>query len=369
MIQSFLGKETITVDHRHGKIGWRSPSNIALVKYWGKHGDQLPQNPSISFTLNNAFTETIMEYEVQDYTSDQVMIDFYFEGQPNLAFQRKIQTFLNKKIDYFPFIKRLHLSIDSYNSFPHSSGIASSASSMSALCLCLTTLEERLTDQHFSLASFNQKSSFLSRLASGSASRSVYPSAAIWGKNTNVPDTSDLFAIPFDRLHKNFAQYHDDILIISKEEKKVSSTAGHKLMEGNRYADVRYRQANEHFLSLISILEKGDLEAFGQIVEDEALTLHALMMSSHPSYILMEPNTLLAIQRIKAFRNDTNLPVYFTLDAGPNIHLLYPDNIKKEVADFIQQELIDLCENKTIIYDQIGNGPVEIHTFSLNKKE
>ena len=106
----------------------RSPSNIAIVKYWGKHGNQLPNNPSISFTLSNCFTETKVTYK-ENHLGITTM-DFYFEGKENPAFKSKIEKFLNANEQYFTFLKGLDLKIESYNSFPHSSGIASSASSM-----------------------------------------------------------------------------------------------------------------------------------------------------------------------------------------------------------------------------------------------
>jgi len=93
--------------------------------------------------------------------------------------------------------------------------------------------------------------------------------------------------------------------------------------------------------------------------------LHALMMCSNPSFILMKPNTLEMISRIRQFRKTSDLPVYFTLDAGPNIHLLYPDSCSEKIQSFIQTKLISLCEDGRIIRDQVGSGPVEINSFSL----
>ena len=114
----------------------RSPSNIAIVKYWGKHGNQLPNNPSISFTLNNCYTETKVIYSKSE-NPNEIEMDFYFEGKENQAFKNKIEKFLQANKEHFTFLNGLHLNIESHNSFPHSSGIASSASSMSALILCL----------------------------------------------------------------------------------------------------------------------------------------------------------------------------------------------------------------------------------------
>lgn len=95
-------------------------------------------------------------------------------------------------------------------------------------------------------------------------------------------------------------------------------------------------------------------------MKKEALTLHALMMASKPPYILMHPNTLEVINKIRTFRQENNVPVYFTLDAGPNVHILYPHNVKDMVTHFIEEELVYLCENGRVIHDNVGKGPRKI---------
>ncbi|MBL7793702.1 MAG: diphosphomevalonate decarboxylase, partial [Saprospiraceae bacterium] len=157
-----------------------------------------------------------------------------------------------------------------------------------------------------------------------------------------------------------FFTYHDDILIISKKEKSVSSRAGHQLMEGNIYAENRYAQARQRLNNLLHVLKTGEVDAFGAMAEAEALTLHALMMVSEPPYVLIKPNTLKAIEAIKKFRETTKHPLYFSLDAGPNLHLLYPDSIKKDVQHFIRGELSEYCEQQQWIEDEAGDGPLEI---------
>lgn len=344
-----------------GSIQWQSPSNIAIVKYWGKYGDQLPRNPSISLTLSSARTITKLDYRPKETDSPGISLDFTFEGNPRPAFSQKVQQFLERMTPYFPFIEQLHIRIDTRNTFPHSAGIASSASSMSALALLLCDVEQ----QHFHTLSdsglFFKKASFIARLGSGSACRSVYPHAALWGHSEAHPESSDLYAIPFsDHCHPVFHSFHDDILIVSNKEKSVSSRAGHQLMENNPYAENRYAQASRHTRQLSDALQTGDLALFGEIAESEALTLHALMMASNPPFILLQPHTLALISHIQQYRTESGLPIYFTLDAGPNIHLLYPDTIAAQVQPFIQGTLRPFCENGMIISDQTGEGPNRI---------
>lgn len=323
----------------------RSPSNIAIVKYWGKHGTQLPNNPSISFTLSNCFTETKITYS----ENESMSLEFYFEGKENPAFKAKIEKYLNENRRYFSFLNNLDLNIESYNSFPHSSGIASSASSMSALIMCL--LEIKYKDAKIDL----REASYLSRLASGSAARSVYPTMTLWGKTPSLPDSSDEYAIPIgEMINPVFKTYHDSILIVSSKEKSVSSRAGHSLMDNHPMAESRYATARKNTEDLLTILKQGDLEGFIRITESEANQLHDLMSTSTPSYTLKEPNTIRIIDEILNFRKDTGLPVCYTLDAGPNVHLLYPDSCSKEVHTFIEENLKNYCFDNKYIDDIVS---------------
>ena len=352
-----------------GKVGWQSPSNIALVKYWGKKGKQIPQNPSISFTLSECCSETFVSFE----KADRLDFRFFFEGKENPAFGAKIEKFLLDYQAFFPFINQLSLTIESRNTFPHSSGIASSASSMSAFVMCLLDIESKLVGPStFRQAQGSralvdsvpepavpeahrrvegpinlQKASYFSRLASGSAARSVYPKMALWGATDCYKDSSDEYAV-------------DSILIVSGEQKSVSSRAGHALMEGNPYAPARYAKANDNIKTLLAALKSGDLDTFINITESEALQLHALMMCSSPSYILMKPNTLNLINEIREFREETKIPLCFTLDAGPNVHLLYPESEAEKVEYYIKNVLADFCDRDRWIADHVGEGPKKL---------
>lgn len=339
-----------------GKTAWRSPSNIALVKYWGKYGRQLPANPSVSFTLKNAHTNMQMSYSKG---SGKVVL--YFEGKRNESFEKRIAKFISSIEDIYPFLQQLDLEIHSENSFPHSAGIASSASAMSALALCLCSIEKNIFGTLHNEQEFLKKASYLARLASGSAARSVYPVLAQWGQHADTYGSTNELAIDVHQeVDKVFYSFKNSILIASAKEKSVSSSAGHQLMENNPFAPVRYAQANSNLTRLMKAMKTADLETFIEIVEQEALTLHALMMTSTPSYILMRPATLTMIEKIRAFRLETSLPLCFTLDAGPNIHLLYPESITEKVQHFIQTELKQHCENGLIIEDEVGEGAVEL---------
>lgn len=351
--KDFLSKPYATILEK-GQVTWQSPSNIALVKYWGKYGEQLPKNTSISFTLSNCYTKTTLSYEPK--TSADFDFEVYLDGQREAGFEPKILKFFQRIENYIPFLKDYRFRLDTTNSFPHSSGIASSASGMSALALCLMEMEQKLNPE-ISSYYFNQKASFLARLGSGSACRSVEGPLIVWGAHTAIPGSSHLYGTqyPFE-VHPNFQNYQDTILLVDKGEKQVSSTVGHDLMHNHPFAEQRFAQANENITRLIPVLKEGNLDDFIKIVESEALSLHAMMLTSMPYFILMKPNTLEIINRIWNFRKETGSKVCFTLDAGANVHVLYPEQEKDKVYDFIKSELVVYCQNANYICDQIGNG-------------
>lgn len=326
----------------------QSPSNIAIVKYWGKHGNQLPNNPSISFTLSRCHTDTSIKFKKNN--SDNYTMRFLFEGKESPKFQEKIEKYLIENQQYFGFLKGLDLEVESSNSFPHSSGIASSAASMSALVLCLLQIE-KIVNQDVTPLDM-RKASLLSRLASGSAARSVYPVIALWGTTPSITDSSDDYAVPLaDMVNPVFKTYHDSILIVSNKEKSVSSRVGHSLMNGHPLAEKRYQTARENTEKLLKVLKNGDLATFVEIAEAEALQLHEMMATSTPPYKLVEPNTLNIIEAVRNFRQESKIPACFTLDAGPNVHLLYPDNYDAQVKSFIKDNLLQYCHDNQCIDD------------------
>ena len=358
--QNFIPKAINTIIEK-GKVTWESPSNIALIKYWGKKKDQIPENPSISLTLNHCKTITTVSFSKKENTTD---FDFevFLEGEKKDEFKPKIQTFFERVEVYLPFLRYYHFKIETKNTFPHSSGIASSASGMSALALCLMSIEKDFSiSKEMTNEYFNQKASFLARLGSGSACRSIEGNIIVWGETKHVENSSDLFGVKYPyKVHDNFKAYQDTILLVDKGEKQVSSTIGHNLMHHHPYAKNRFQQADDHFEKLKPILEFGDLEAFIQLIESEALTLHAMMMTSMPYFILMKPNTLEIINKIWKFRQDTGLHIGFTLDAGANVHVLYPKNESTDILEFIKSELVAYCQNGHYICDEIGFGAKQL---------
>ena len=344
MPQQFLGnKEFLTKDI---EVFASCPSNIALIKYWGKYEGQIPANPSISFTLSNCKTETKMIFK----SGEKFSVKTFLAGKEETKFSEKIEKYFRSIEKYLPWILQGSFVIETENTFPHSSGIASSASGFGAIAKCLMEMDREFSGKDFFDA---KKASFLARLGSGSACRSVYDGLVVWGDVNEVKGSSDLYAVkyPNEEIHPIFRDFNDYVLLIHEGQKSVSSTVGHGLMNTNPYAERRFQEARENFVPMKEILKSGDLQAFMKLVEHEALTLHAMMMMSDPAFILMQTGTLQVINRVWEFRKETNLPLFFTLDAGANVHLLFPSEKKAEISNFIETELLRYTQNGGIVRD------------------
>lgn len=327
---------------------WISPSNIAFIKYWGKKGHQLPANPSLSMTLKECYTKTKVKFT----PSDSLQVELFLDGTLELKFAEKIKKYLTTIASDLPLLQKLHLKIETTNTFPHGTGIASSASGLSAFALCLTdyifmTAQLEIND------TFYKTASFLSRLASGSACRSIYGGFTTWGESA-LPGSSDLYATELS-VHSDFAHLKDTVVVTHSDEKSVSSTEGHGRMNEHFFAEARFRQAKHNFSLMVPALESGDFDEVGRVLEAEALSLHAMMLTSPNPYTLIKPKTLEAIEMIWAFRKDTKLPLYFTLDAGPNLHLIYPESYQHKISTFITNELGAFAQK--LIFDEVGEGP------------
>jgi len=325
---------------------WTAPSNIAFIKYWGKKGPQLPANPSLSMSLKECHTKTQLEV----LESDNFSLEVLFNEKPHEALTEKL-------FHYITSLPNLNVSnrkfkITTTNSFPHGAGIASSASGMAALALCLMEYHTSPKAEEFD-TDFFRKASDWARLGSGSACRSVFGGFNTWGE-CGEAERSDLFATPLN-VHPMFKKLKDSILIVDDQEKKVSSTAGHGEMKNHFFSSARFESAKNHFDRMVSALKSGDIDEVGALLEKEALELHAMMMTSPHPYILIKPNTLSSIELVQDFRYQTKIPLFFTLDAGPNLHLIYPDVHSSKVETFIQHELMPLA--KKVIHDQCGEGP------------
>ena len=345
--QDFHGNENFQLSPQ--KVENSCPSNIALIKYWGKYEPQIPANPSISFTLNECKTITQMQF----FPSEEFSVQTFLGRKEEINFSLKIEKYFKSIEVYLPWILKGNYKISTENTFPHSSGIASSASGFGAIAKCLMDLDQLFSNNN-NVEFQTKKASFLARLGSGSACRSLYNGLVVWGETPVVEGSSDLFAVkyPDAEIHPIFKNFKDWVLLIHEGEKSVSSTVGHGLMKNNPYAKTRFQEAKDNFAPMKEILKSGDLQKFILLVEHEALTLHAMMMMSEPAFILMKTGTLEVINKIWEFRKETGLSLFFTLDAGANVHLLFPnDNDSEKIQKFIETELLQFTQKGGIVKD------------------
>jgi diphosphomevalonate decarboxylase len=340
--------------HENLSAAWQSPSNIAIVKYWGKKDGQLPATPSLSMTLDLAVSKTSLLVSVEETPKGLISVN----DDPNHPFLPKMQQFFHWMTGEIPLFNKITATVTTHNSFPHSTGIASSASGMSAFTLCLLSVANRILEAGISTEELIHLASYAARMGSGSACRSLYKGFTVWGKSTCVPASADEYAIPVNEsVHPEMLSLRDAILVISGNPKSLPSTLGHRSMNGHPFFSGRIGQANHNLEEALHALASNDFEKLSFIAECEALTLHALIMSADPGTILMKPATLLAIDAIRNARKG-GLPLFFTLDAGANVHVMYPATSEFQVEKYINDVLRPLCEDGRVIFDGCGRGPV-----------
>lgn len=306
------------------KVTAIAPSNLAFVKYWGKADFSLniPSNGSISMNLSNATTTTTVEFS--DTLRDD---DVKIQGN------NKPQTIARVKKHLDRIRKLAGVSIFAHvrseNSFPMGTGIASSASGMAALTLAASeALELSLSEKDLSI---------LARLGSGSASRSIPSGFVEWYSGKSSSESYSAQIAP--QGHWSLV---DVAVAVTSSEKQVMSSDGHKLAMENRFLKTRLEGIQQKLHDVRQAILERDFVRFGQAVETEALELHAIALTS--SFVQKEtwfsgvyywaPETLEIMIAIQHWRTQ-GLACYFTLDAGPTVHVLCLEDQKEDVLSAI----------------------------------
>ncbi|MBC8504952.1 MAG: diphosphomevalonate decarboxylase [Anaerolineales bacterium] len=287
--------------------------NIAFIKYWGNHNQELriPSNGSISMNLGALFTRTSVTFD-ESLQTDQLTL----QGESNTgpALQR-VSGFLDivRKTSSLDSFAR----VESQNNFPMGTGIASSASAFAALSLAASVA-----------AGLDLEEKDLSRLArrgSGSACRSVPGGFVEWAKgSTDVDSYAISFASP---EHWDLA---DCVAIVSQAHKATGSNEGHRIANTSPLQAMRIEQIPSHLKRCRDAILQRDFEVFAEITEHDCNMMHAVMMTSNPSLIYWLPPTLAIMQAVREWRK-SGIPVCYTIDAGPNVHVIceaaYQENI------------------------------------------
>lgn len=318
----------------------RVPTNIAFLKYWGKSDEQSqwPANDSLSMTLD-LYTETWASAE---------------RGRFPFASTDSIEDtdpFFHKALRHLKFLaKHLNfqepISIQTHNEFPAGCGLASSASGLASLTLaaiaCWTRSSsfEELEKNGFS----RERLASLSRLGSGSACRSLWGGFVYWQKGANI--SSQTVAPLFPKEHWAL---RDCVVILSDVEKSVSSTEGHRYASSSPLFQTRLQHLPQRLEAMKEAIAKRDLPQLGNLLEEEALEMHEVMATSTPPCVYMTGSTFNFLSFLAQSRAELGIPMYFTLDAGPNVHVIYQEDDKDKVQDlFKEYKTIDVA---------IGAGP------------
>lgn len=297
-----------------------APSNIALVKYWGKSNLELniPNTDSLSISLGDLGATTTIN--IINNQQDIVILNNK-EVDINSDFYIKINQYLNLFRNYFKNNKKIYdykFKINSHSNIPIAAGLASSACGFAALILALNKL--------FSWDLNEKDLSILARLGSGSASRSIWQGFVYWQKGNKL-DGMDSFAYLLDNNKQNniLSDLSIGILLLDKNQKPISSRAAMlRTVETSILYQKAWSYQVERDLELIKqAIKINDIDLLGQTAENNALAMHATMLSAKPAICYSTKDTIDAMHKIWDLRNNKNISIYFTQDAGPNLKLIF----------------------------------------------
>ncbi len=320
-----------------------SCSNIAFIKYWGNRDDALriPLNNSISMNLDRATTTTTVAFE-DGRDDDHIVIG---DQMANSAQRARVVAHLDRVRAIAQIETRAR--VQSQNNFPMGAGIASSASAFAALSLAATRAA--------GLELPERELSILARQGSGSACRSIPGGFVEWLAGTENANSYAVSIAP-----PQFWDLRDVIAVVSTEEKKIGSTDGHHAASSSHFLAERLNALPARLARVRRALFAHDLAALGSAIEADAVELHFVAMTSTPPIFYWSPGMVRVIQAAQRGRAD-GLAVYFTLDAGPNVHLICQAQDANQVAARVRE----ISDVQQVIVNAPG-GParlVEQHLF------
>ncbi len=315
-------------------------ANIAFIKYWGNRNAarRIPLNDSVSMNLDRCTTTTTVAFDEQ-LPQDQILIG---GSEPS-------ETVCARVIEHLDRVRALaklpiKARVESQNSFPTAAGIASSASSFAALSLAATRAAGLvLTERELSM---------LARQGSGSACRSIPGGFVEWITSSEPNNSYAVTIAPPD-----YWDLRDVIAIVSTEEKKVGSTQGHAGATTSPFLPERLNALGVRLHRVRRAILARDLALLGPAIEEEAIELHFIAMTSHPPIFYWSPGMVRVIQEMQRWRSE-GLPVYFTLDAGPNVHLICEAKDAERVGELarglpeVQQVLVNAPGGAASIVNQ-----------------
>ncbi len=326
-----------------GKATAIAPSNIAFIKYWGGRDLDLvhPMNASISMTLTECVSLTTVAFFERSDEPDRIEI-VCDDGTPVLP----SASFRDRALRHLDRMRRWARRTGSFrvatrNSFPTGSGVASSASGFAALTIAAT--------KALGLSLTGEELSDLARMSgSGSAARSVIGGYVEWSPVAEGAGTAVSIA------PASHWDLRDVIALVDHGEKDVSSLEGHRLASSSPHFETRQRILPERLAVVRRAIAERDLAALGPVLEEEAIELHLIAMSSRPPIFYWKPGTIQVLERVRELRR-AGLNAWATMDAGANVHVICAPDAEALLLAAIQE----LSGVRSALLDGVGEGPRE----------
>jgi diphosphomevalonate decarboxylase len=320
-----------------------APANIAFIKYWGKADSalRLPLNDSISMNLSGAYTTTTVEFS-SAFSADSVEL---LEGEFSQKEIARVVAGLDRIRQISGIRERARVVTE--NSFPKGAGSAASASGFAALTAAgFAAAEMVLSEKDLTV---------VARLGSGSACRSIPDGFVLWQKGITSEDS---FA--YSLQPKSHWDLCDALVIVDSGMKKISTSEGMETVSTSPFLAGRLAAIPERITRCKLALRDKNFTQLGEVMEEDCLDMHAVMQSQNPPCMYWNETTIAIMDAIKIWRSE-GLPVYFTIDAGPNVHVIYEAIHEHEVA----QKLATLSGVEKIIYNNVSSGAQRIdkHLF------
>jgi diphosphomevalonate decarboxylase len=298
-----------------------APANIAFIKYWGKKDAKLriPYNPSISMNLSGCTTTTTVEF------SDTFSKDIVIGVEPERVMEH---------IDRLRNLSGVKscVRVETKNNFPIASGIASSASGFAAL----TVAAAAALDMNFS----EKELTALARVGSGSACRSIPDGFVKWEGE---------FA--YSLYPHDYWDIRDIVVIVEKTTKKISSSVGHESVETSPLFIKRLEVIPTRIEKIEQAFEQKNFQLLGEVVEEDCLDMHAVMQTQKQPLLYWNVMTKSIMEQVRVWRSE-GLAVYFTIDAGPNLHLICEGKDEERVMEKVKK----LLGVEQIIKNRVSRG-------------
>ncbi len=297
----------------------RACSNIAFIKYWGNRDStlRLPANGSISMNLASLQTVTTVRFDTA-LPTDRLILD----GREQSG---EVLMRVSRHLDHIRALAGVQTRalVISRNNFPTGAGIASSASAFSALTVAAcAALGLRLNERQLSA---------LARLGSGSACRSVPGGFVEWHAGRDHDSSYAQSIAPPEHW-----ALVDLVAIVSSAHKAVGSTGGHALAPTSPLQAARVADAPRRLNLCREAIRERNFEQLADVIEQDALMMHAVMMTSSPALIYWLPATLRIMQAVQQWRQ-AGLLAAFTIDAGPNVHVIAPAEFRTVLSERLRQ--------------------------------